>query len=342
MIARMKHFVMAMLVAVVALGFASCEHKDLCYHHPHTVKIIVNFDWAFAPDADPTGMCLYFYPQDGGKPRRFDLSKTGGEISINVGKYNVIAYNNDTDSIKYTAGGFYEHKLYTRECNIFEPVGKSVRADVIPRPKGTEEEPVRLSPDIMWGCSAREIEITDVGTSFEHEVIDSSMKGPQLVIDSKDEYVFTFYPEEIICTYTYEIHNLNNLKYTGEMCGIISSMSGEFYPATGALGTDYVTVPFESRRRLSDNVIYGRFYTFGQHPDFDDRHYLMLYIWYSDQYIYPFLWEVTDQVHDAPDQRHVHIILDATGMELPDPIINGSGFIPSVDDFVPVYDNIIM
>ena len=99
MIARMKYIVSSLLVAVVAIGFASCEHKDLCYHHPHTVKIIVNFDWAFAPDADPTGMCLYFYPQDGGKPRRFDLSKTGGEISINVGKYNVIAYNNDTDSI---------------------------------------------------------------------------------------------------------------------------------------------------------------------------------------------------------------------------------------------------
>lgn len=342
MMARIKHIMMFLLVAVMALPFVSCEHKDLCYHHPHTVKIKVNFEWHFAPNADPTGMCLYFYPEDGGKGRRFDLSPTGGEIELTIGKYNVIAYNNDTDSIRYTSGDYYKHKIYTRDCNIFEPIGKSVRSEAIPRPPETQNEPVRLQPDIMWGCTARGIEITDDGTSYVHEVIDSSTKGPQFIIDSANEYEFTFYPEEIICTYTYEIHNLNNLKYTGEMSGIISSMSGEYYPATGALGTDYITVPFGAYRRMSDNVIYGRFYTFGQHPDYDDRHYLMLYIWYSDNYIYPFQWEVTKQVHDAPDQRHVHIVLDATGMELPDPIINGSGFIPSVDDFVPVYDNIIM
>ena len=45
MIARMKYIVSSLLVAVVAIGFASCEHKDLCYHHPHTIKLKVQYDW---------------------------------------------------------------------------------------------------------------------------------------------------------------------------------------------------------------------------------------------------------------------------------------------------------
>ena len=46
----------------------SCEHKDLCYHHPHMAKIYVEFNWQNAPDANPLGMCVFFYPEDGGDP----------------------------------------------------------------------------------------------------------------------------------------------------------------------------------------------------------------------------------------------------------------------------------
>ena len=34
-----------LFLAVMALVLASCEHKELCYHHPHTVTIRVEFDW---------------------------------------------------------------------------------------------------------------------------------------------------------------------------------------------------------------------------------------------------------------------------------------------------------
>ena len=50
--------------------------------------------------------------------------------------------------------------------------------------------------------------------------------------------------------------------------------------------------------------------------------------------------DVTDQVHSAPDKRHVHIIID--GLDLPEPIENGSGFDPSVDDWEVVETDIIL
>ena len=45
-------------------------------------------------------------------------------------------------------------------------------------------------------------------------------------------------------------------------------------------------------------------------------------------------------VDNAPDQRHVHIIID--GLDLPEPIENGSGFDPSVDDWEVVEGEIIL
>ena len=70
------------------LMLTSCEHKELCYYHPHAAKVKVVFDWRDAPQADPDGMCVYFYPLEGGSGYRFDFNNTtGGEVDLRVGKY---------------------------------------------------------------------------------------------------------------------------------------------------------------------------------------------------------------------------------------------------------------
>ena len=65
-------------IAAAAIALASCEHKELCYHHPHTVTLRVEFDWRDAPEADPDGMCVYFYPEGGGSGERIDFNNTTG------------------------------------------------------------------------------------------------------------------------------------------------------------------------------------------------------------------------------------------------------------------------
>lgn len=56
------------ITTLLAAVFTSCEHKDLCYMHPHTTEIHVIFDWSYAPDAETNqeveGMCVWFYPVD--------------------------------------------------------------------------------------------------------------------------------------------------------------------------------------------------------------------------------------------------------------------------------------
>ena len=56
----MKTGIRVTVYAVLAMILFSCEHKELCFHHPHMVTLRVDFDWKNAPQADPEGMCVYF------------------------------------------------------------------------------------------------------------------------------------------------------------------------------------------------------------------------------------------------------------------------------------------
>lgn len=50
------------LLMVLSMIFVSCEHKELCYNHPHSTKVSVVFDWSQMPAAyAPGGMRVIFY-----------------------------------------------------------------------------------------------------------------------------------------------------------------------------------------------------------------------------------------------------------------------------------------
>lgn len=333
---------LAMLyLMTLSVLLSSCEHKDLCYHHPHTKTLRVEFDWRDAPDANPEGMCVFFYPLDGedAPQRRFDFTgKTGGGIEIQVGRYRVLCYNNDTESVLLRGtDAFDTHEGYTREGSIFESIYGS-GANYAPKAKEAEDERVVISPDMIWGCAALDVEISETGVSYlcfpESEREDWSGK-PAV----STEQVITLYPHELVCTYTYEVRNVKNLKYATQMCGSLSGMAPSLLFGDESLGTECVTIPFES---VSDGVstITGRFYTFGHHEENTAPHKLLLYVWFVDGSKYYYTFDVTDQIHSAPDKRHVHIIIN--GLDFPQPIGNGSGFQPSVDDWQTVEEDIIM
>ena len=68
------------------LLLAACDHKELCYQHPHTSSLHVVFDWREAPDADPESMYVWFFPEEGGEPVQYHLAgKAGGAVSLAEG-----------------------------------------------------------------------------------------------------------------------------------------------------------------------------------------------------------------------------------------------------------------
>ena len=325
-------------LSVLLLLLASCEHKELCYHHPHDRLVRVAFDWRDASQADPDGMCVYFYPMEGGAGRRFDFGNTtGGEVELRVGRYKVMCYNNDTEVVEfYNTDDYLSHGVFTREGNVLEPIYGN-EANYAPRADGTEEERVVLCPDMMWGCTVAEVEITESGVSY---VCGDAQGAGQTVTD---EQVITLYPHELVCTYTYEVRNVSNLKHMREICGSISGMAGTLTFTGESLGRECVTLPFAGAA-AGGSTITGQFYTFGHHADNPQPHRMVFYVVMDDGGKYCYKdgdnLDVTTQVHNAPDFRHVHIIID--GLDLPQPIENGHGFDPSVDDWEEVEDEIVL
>ena len=311
----MKLFGMAM-ACVAALGFTSCNHKELCFHHDNSETLRLVFDWRDAPDAAPVGMVAFFYPEDPEmESYRFDFdNRFGGEISLAPGRYRVIAYNNDTSGVLFRGMDSHgEHTAFTREGGLFEPVGQYGKITRAPRARDTENESISICPDEMWGCSEVEVNVPVEGN------------------------VIYLYPHELTCVYTYEIRNVKNLDVVTQMSASLSGMSPELRFCDEELGHSPVTLPFEANA-ADDKTITGRFITFGHHEDLPNPHKMMLYVWTAHGKQYAFgtddkKFNLTDQVHAAPNRRRVHLIID--GLEIPRGE-EGNEFDPSADDWQDV------
>ena len=331
------------ILLIMVFMLSACEHKELCYKHPHNVRVKVVFDWKYAPEAAPKGMCVYFYSLETDSYKRVDFNNLqGGSVDLRVGKYRVLSYNNDTESVHFrNTDTFDDHSVTTREGDVLEPMLGSA-ASPAPRSSGTDEEKVVISPDMMWGCSVLDVEITDDGVSYVCSPFDDNNVTDGELVENT-EHIITLYPRELVCTYTYDVRNVKNMKYMQQMSGTISGMSGMLTFSTEELDSESVTIPFAAVK-ADDSTITGKFYTFGHHETNADPHKMVFYVIMNDGAKYCFKdseqLDVTDQVHNAPNKRRVHIIID--GLDLPQPIENGDGFIPSVDDWIVEEHDIIV
>ena len=330
----MRRVIEILLVACITT-LTSCHHKELCLHHPHTISLRVEFDWRDAPDATAKGMCVSFYSLETGGRYRFDFNDTiGGEIQLRVGKYRAICHNNDTEAMLfYNADDFETYGTYTRQSNVLEPMYGNT-ANYAPKSEGTEDERAVLTPDMMWGCYAFDIEVTDSGVEYICVPYSQyvSRTAPRIAMQ---DHTIILYPHELTCIYTYEVRNVKNLKHMSQMCGTLSGMSGMLTFFNEKLDEECITLPFES---FSDKVstVTGRFYTFGHHEENEEPHKITFYVVMDDgaKYCYKDTesLDVTTQIHEAPNKRRVHIIID--GLDLPQPIENGHGFRPVIDDWI--------
>lgn len=334
---KRKSFMLYIATGILVTVFFSCEHKELCYHHPHTTTIKVEFDWLDAPDATPAGMCVFFYPMEGEEAsmRRFDFqSKTGGSIDIQVGKYRIICYNNDTEAVLLSGTeSFYTHEAFTREGSLFESVYGSSAGAAASLQEDSVNERVVISPDMLWGCTALDVEITETGISYT--------SIPDNVSTVTTDRVITLYPHELICTYTYEIRHVNGLKYVSQMCGSLSGMAPSLLFSDESLGQERITIPFEAEAD-GDSTIVGQFLTFGNHEENTGPHRMKLYVWMNDGSKYYYgsnseRFNVTEQILSASDKRHVHIVIDS--LDLPQPIVDDN-IDASVDDWHEIDEDI--
>lgn len=317
----MKKIFHAAAAAAVLAAATSCEHKDLCYDLSDAVDVEVVFDWCNAPDASPESMSLYLFPA-GGEALRYEFTDCrGGTIRVPVGSYEALCLNSDTENVTYRNAECREtFEVTTRTADLLSGLSVlGVLSDGVPRVDGTESERVILPPDMLWSDYAESVELKPTA-------------GTPTV---------TLSPEMSICRYTVEIRNAANLKYVSGISGSLSSMAESLYPGVGCDATckTGATIPFDAAVSADKSTVTGELFAFGC-PSARKTHTLTVYAVLSDESKWYYTYDVTDQIHSAPDRRDVHIVLD--GLPLPKPIVNGGGFQPDVDDWQSVNVDIEM
>lgn len=332
----MRKLLNLMLWAAVMLICEACEHKELCYHHPHKIDIYVEFDWCNAPEANPEGMCVFFYPETGGEPRRYDFVGTqGGKITIAAGKYKVLCYNNDTEAVQFNnIKSFGSHEGYTREGDILEPIyGSGYYRSNTPKAADAKDQTVVICPDMLWVGTALDVNITEHGMSYT--CVPEKDKDNVQFVESSDQ-IITLYPCEQVCTYSYEINDVENIDGVSQMCATLSGLAGSQFLATGELGTESKTLTFEAKPNRQDAQITGEFYTFGHNLQNNDPHLMVLYVIFNSGKKLYYTFDVTEQVHNAENPRRVHIVIN--GLGLPESVEDtGSGMDVAVDDWGTEY-----
>lgn len=297
-------------LSVFILGIftlVACEHKKLCYDHSHGVDVQIVFDWKKAPEANPASMRLYLFPADGSSVLPYEFPAAhGGRVTVPAGRYKAICLNSDTDSILYrNINRFTDFEAYTSGGTLM------VRPSSAPRAEGKEGERIANSPDRLW-CAHK-----------ENICIDAGEQGKAII----------FCPEEAVCHYKLTIKNVENLKYIADngMSGTLSSMAGGLLIGTGKPTAETVTIPFKLIRKDA-RTLTAEFLCFGHCPsDKQMKHAAVIYALLPDGRRCYRTYDVTSQIHAAPDDRNVRIELD--GLRLPKPIVNGGGFLPDVEEW---------
>ncbi len=313
----MKKIVFVIISVVMLSATFSCEHKELCSDHPHVVEVRVVFDWREAPDANPASMSLYLFPVGGGEVLRYDFTnRSGGIIRVPGGVYGALCLNSDTENIRYWNTERREtFRVMTREATLssgfaFPVAGREdmARAD---------NEPVMLPTDMIWG---------------DHMVRAELYRRPALTI--------TLEPKVLACRYTVEIRNAENLKYVSGISGVLSGLADGLFAGKAETTDERVTIPFDGVISGDKTVVTGELLTFGQCHSKRGAHHLTVCTVLSDGSEWKHTYDVTDQVHTAPDPRNVHILL--YGLPVPKAIANGGGFRPNVNEWETEEENIEM
>ena len=321
----LRHSVLSAILLCLLL-FTSCIHKDLLVEG-RVVNLNVAFDWQKAPDAQPAGMTVLFYkPEDASaEPVRYDLSgMLGGAVQLSPGLYQAIAYNYDTETILYRGSSIETLEAYTRTSSLEEGTQLSPTRAQMPRAVSTEHEPIILEPDMLWGAVSEPLALT----GFE------------------DEQSIVLQPVPRVREITITIHNVPNLQYTGQFGGALSGLASSVWMSTGQVGGDCATQAFPVYV-LDETTLQMHFRIFGHCPHRDNgvinTHLLTIYAILADYSKWYYTQDITDQMHDAQstsDDTHIYLELDE--LPLPKPIVNGSGFQPTIDGWQSTEINVGM
>lgn len=274
-----------------------CTQKDLRNDTPTTIAehVEVVFDWRKAPGTQAASMGLYLYCEGRSMVDYWFNNRDGGIIKTYAGRHNAICHSND-DPYGHHVRNTHSHgelEIYTDLASTL--IGQGIPTRGIPRAEGTEDQPLRVTPSMIYGAMDTDLHIR------------ASALGQQIIL----------YPEELVCHYSVEFVDVKNLKSADtRIDATLSSLAGGHYPGRMQPTSEPVTHTITLSPNDEMTSLRSEFYTFGTPVGVSLPNMLCLYIALRNRTGNYYTFDVTDQIVNAPDPRNVSI--KVYGLELPE------------------------
>lgn len=221
---KAKRYRYLLLLSSLLLILAGCSRRDVLDEYPVS-GVQISLDWSGVTDQLPDGMRAIFYPKNAGGVK-FDsyLSAKGGSMKVIPGRYSVVIYNYNTETLRICGEESYETiEAYTGNCS-----GLGI--------PGTDE--MVWEPDPLYVVS-----IEDVKIEKSDEVL-------QLV----------YKPKPVLRSYSFQM-KVAGLQYVSNVVGYVEGMANSYHLGTGVKASKGGPV-FFSMSKTTERVC-GCFRVFG-------------------------------------------------------------------------------
>lgn len=289
--------VASLSIGVLFIITEGCAHKDLNNDAPTTIaeNVEIVFDWSKAPDTRAASMALYLYSDTHEVMTYSFNNRNGGLIRSYGGKHTAVCHSND-DPYALRVRNQHAHgelEIFTDNATMLVGQGLSTRG--LPRAPGTEQEPLRATPSMLYGS---------------HD-IDLNLKVSAL------SQTVILYPEELVCRYSVEFIDVENLQNADlRIDASISSLAGGYHPGRMEASNEAVSHTFTLTVDDDMKSLRSQFLTFGVPPGEERPHMVCLYVALKNKTGNFYTFDVSDQVNQAPDPHNVNIKI--YGLKLPE------------------------
>lgn len=307
------------ILTLLSLATQSCQpHDPFCFHHPHGA-VLVEYDWAQAPDAkDIRGTRCYFYrSEDGSYVTTANFSgMKGGSLYLEQGTYDVISYNSDTDKLHWRGtNALSSLETYTRDASLTED---------LPGYNYEKIDGLVLTPNRLW--SGRE---------------------DRVYVSRNDTTIITLMPLKATYEVIWEVTGIKGVSRVNACAVSISNVGGSLMlndwhternnSLMSGVGRKIIN---KTKNKEDIGGFQGEFEAFGCNFLDECSHTFTIYCWATGGNIKA-SYNVADQFHIVKEDRKIYIKIKAD-IEIPNGGNSDSGFRPDIDGWGEENEDIIL
>lgn len=217
-----RYILLVLLSSLLML--IGCSRREMLDDYPVS-GVEIELDWTGVTNHLPEGVRVIFYPKDG-EGRKIDtyLSARGGGVKVPPGRYSVVVYNYDTETVQIRGDGAYETiEAFTGHCS-----GLGIA--------GTEK--LVWGPDPLYVVQIDELKIKK----------------------SEEALLLNWKPKLVVKTYSFKA-KVEGLEYVSSVIGSVEGMAGCYClgRCCGMMGD----APLFFEARSSGGEVSGSFTSFG-------------------------------------------------------------------------------